>query len=168
MLQCGTSISQFDPAVFFIYEGGVLKGVVAVHVDNFMWSGCKEFEERVVTKLREIFQVGKEESISFKFLGLELKSDKEKIFLSQNQYITYIQPVVLSKLRRQSKDNMLTDIEQKSLRSLIGQILWASSETRPDVAFKACLASILNGSTVQTVLDANKVVQQLITEPVNI
>ena len=34
-----------------------------------MWSGCKEFEERVVTKLREIFQAGKEQSISFKFLG---------------------------------------------------------------------------------------------------
>ena len=27
----------------------------AVHVDDFMRSGCKEFEERVVTKLREIF-----------------------------------------------------------------------------------------------------------------
>ena len=88
MLQCGTSISQFDPAVSFLHENGVLKGVVAVHVDDFMWSGCKEFEERVVMKLREIFQVGKEESISFKFLGLGLKSDKGKMFLSQNQYIT--------------------------------------------------------------------------------
>ena len=64
-----------------------------------MWCGCKEFEERVVTKLREIFQVGK--------------------------------------LRRQNKDDTLTDTEQKSLRSLTGQILWASSHTRPGVAFKA-------------------------------
>ena len=67
---------------------------------------------------------------------------------------------------------MLTDTEQKSLRSLIGQFLWASSQTRPDVAdvaFKAsCLASNLNESTVQTVLDANKVVRQLKAEPVQL
>ena len=96
-----------------------------------MWSGCKEFEERVVTKLREIFQVGK--------------------------------------LRRQNKDDTLTDTEQKSLRSLTGQILWASSHTRPGVAFKAsCLASNLDQSTVQTVLDANKVVRQLKAESVQL
>ena len=71
-------------------------------------------------------QVGKEESISFKFLGLRLKSTEGKIFLSQNQYIADIQPVVLSKLRRQNKDDTLSDAEQQSLRSLTEQILWAS------------------------------------------
>ena len=46
---------SFDLAVFFLHEDGVLTGVVAARVDDFMWSGCKEFEERVVTKLRELF-----------------------------------------------------------------------------------------------------------------
>ena len=102
-------------------------------------------------------------------MGLGLKSDKGKIFLSQNQYIADIQPVVLSKLRRQNKDDTSTDVEQKSLRLLTGQILWASSQTRPDVAFKAsCLASNMNESNVQTVLDTNKVVRQWKTESVQL
>ena len=126
MLQCGTLFSPFDPAVFFLHQDGVLRGAVAVHVGDFMWSGCKEFEERVVMKLREIFQVGKEESISFKFLGLQLKSNKGKVFLCQNQYIADIQPAVLSKLRRQNKDDTLSDTEQKSLRLHTERILWAS------------------------------------------
>ena len=64
-------------------------------------------------KLREIFQIGKGESISFKLLGFGLRSDKGKIFLSQNQYIADItQLTVLSKSRRQNKNDTLTDIEQ--------------------------------------------------------
>ena len=98
MLWCGTLTSQFNPAVIFLHEDGVLKGNVPVHVDDFKWCGCKEFEERVVRKLRQTFQVGKETNISFKFSGLWLKSDKRKILLSQNQHIADIHPDVLSKL----------------------------------------------------------------------
>ena len=137
MLQCETSISQFDPAVFFLRKDGLLQGVVALHADDFRCT--EECEEKVVTKLREICQEGKKESISFKFLvGFGLKSDKAKIFLSQNQYIANIQPAVLSiKSRRQNKRNTLTDTEHKSIRSLIGKSLWASSQTQPYVALKA-------------------------------
>ena len=86
----------------------------------------------------DICHVGKEESISFKFLGFGLKSDKGKIFLSQNQYIANIQFAVLSiKSRRQNKDNTLTNTGQKGFRSHIRQSLWASSQTQPYVALKA-------------------------------
>ena len=93
MLQCETSISQFDP-VFFLRKDGLLQGVVALHADDFRCT--EECEEKVVTKLREICQEGKKES-----------------------------------------DNTLTDTEHKSIRSLIGKSLWASSQTQPYVALKA-------------------------------
>ena len=55
------------------------------------------------------------------------------------------------------------------LRSLVGQILWAANQTRPDISFDACmLAAKLKNARAQDILDANKVVKKVKSETVKL
>ena len=48
------------------------------------------------------------------------------------------------------------------MRSKIGQLLWISSQTRPDISYSTCqLATRLKSGTVKDLLEANKVIPQL-------
>ena len=48
------------------------------------------------------------------------------------------------------------------MRSKIGQLLWISSQTRPDISYSTCqLATRVKRGTVKDLLEAKKVIQQL-------
>ena len=40
--------------------------------------------------------------------------------------------------RKADKNDMLTDIETKKYRTLIGQLSWIACQTRPDLSFDLC------------------------------
>ena len=84
MLSNEWKISEIDPAVFYWHDGEKLNGVIAVHVDDFFWSGSPMFEKTVIAKLHETFKVGKEESVNFKYLGLEMQQHSGSIYLDQS------------------------------------------------------------------------------------
>jgi hypothetical protein len=66
MLTSGADISKVDPAVFFWKHGdGQLRGVLACHVDDFLWGGDKTFENGIINTVRAKFCVGKEKSKLF-------------------------------------------------------------------------------------------------------
>ena len=73
MLELGANISKVDPAVFYwLDEDNNTKGILACHVDDFIWGGNRSFEDEVVTSIRSYFNVGKEETEAFKYLEIEL------------------------------------------------------------------------------------------------
>lgn len=62
---------------FFLWENGDqrVEGVLACHVDDFLWGGSSEFEVRVINEIRNFFLVGKEEGEEnrpFSYVGIEL------------------------------------------------------------------------------------------------
>ena len=62
------------------------------------------------------------------------------------------------------KDSPLTDTskERDLLKSEIGQLLWISSQTRPDISYNTCqLATRLKSGTVKDLVKVKKVIQQL-------
>ena len=60
--------------------------------------------------------------------------------------------------RKADKNDMLTDIETKKYRTLIGQLSWISCQTRPDLPFNLCeLSSVANKAKVSDMIKANKV-----------
>ena len=61
MLKEGLKMSIADPAVFYKYNNGPFEGFLAVHVDDFYWSGTKHFEKTVISRLRSNFQSWKRE-----------------------------------------------------------------------------------------------------------
>ena len=146
----GASVSFVDPAVFYWFEDNELKGVLAVHVDDFIWAGSHEFESKVINRIRSSFLVSTEENGIFKYVGLRLSHGAETIELDQFSYIENILPIVITKARTLQKERLLNQSEVSQLRSLVGQILWAANQTRPDISFDACmLAAKLKNARVR-------------------
>ena len=82
MTELGARTSKVDPAVFYWTDGnGSLKGVLACHVDDFIWGGTEQFEAQVIQKMRAKLNVGKEESIAFRYIGIELQHQNDSILL---------------------------------------------------------------------------------------
>ena len=70
MVKEGLKVSIADPAVFYKYNNGSLEGFLAVHVDDFYWSGTKHFEKTAISRLRSTFKVGKEKSEDFTYVHI--------------------------------------------------------------------------------------------------
>lgn len=166
MMQCGGKVAAVDPAVFYWHDdSGNLQGVLASHVDDFVWGGTSVFEETIVPRIRSAFNVGREEENTFCYVGMEVKTVGSDILLSQNIYAESLQEIEVAKVRYPQRESKLSKEESDRLRSKIGQILWIARQSRPDVMFDACrLASNLNCATVQTLVDANKVVRRIKSE----
>ena len=156
----GVQSSKYDEAVFFWKNEGKLNGVMAVHVDDFLYCGSKEFELKVITVLKTKFLTSKVESETFTHLGLEVKQTEDCITLHQQNYIEEIE--LLSVGKKKEKNELLSDEEFKELRAVVGQLLWVSGQTRPDISFDTCqLSSSLKSATVEDHLRANKTIKKL-------
>lgn len=171
--QCNVHVSKVDPAVFFWRnKTGLVDGVLACHVDDFLWGGTLEFEREVINKIRSTFYVGREdqeENGSFPFVGIEISKCGKNIILQQKSYQNNMQSIPIEKCRQADKSAPINTIEKEQLQSKIGQILWMARQSRPDVIFEASyLASSLKTATVQTLIDANKVIKNLKSENVSL
>ena len=170
MLELGANISKVDPAVFYwLDEDNNTKGILACHVDDFIWGGNQSFEDEVVTSIRSYFNVGKEETEAFKYLGIELEHKKGQIRMNQQKYIDGISFIDISKSRAPMKEAPLNDDERHILRSKIGQILWVAKQSRPDVIFDVCsLAGSLKDAKVEHLILANKIIRKIKSEKVQL
>ena len=164
LLECGGKVSNVDPAIFYWHDTNGLAGILAVHVDDFLWAGSKAFET-IIIRIRKMFNVGKEACNSFKYIGLELSQNDEKIILSQKDYTAMLKVVSVDKNRE--KTSPLSANEQSILRSKVGQLLWLSKQSRPDIAFDVTmLASRLHVGTIEDIMTLNKIIRKVQAENV--
>ena len=172
MDQCGVTKSKVDPAVFYWLNNNEVCGVLACHVDDFLWAGDKCYEESVIQKIRENLLVGQEHTEddgAFAYVGIEIKNVQGSIHLSQKEYINSMKTISLDGKRAMEKESPLTFQEKDELQSKIGQILWVARQSRPDVIFDASkLASEFKDATINTVLQANKIIKHLKSETVEL
>ena len=60
-----------------------------------------------------------------------------------------------------SSDRQLTDIEKKAVRAKVGELLWISLMTRPDLSYDInAISSEASKATVQTAKELNKIVRK--------
>ena len=55
-----------DPAAYYCYNGENLVGVFLMHVDDFIWSGNKWFENTIINNVRRTFKIREESCDIFK------------------------------------------------------------------------------------------------------
>ena len=73
----------------------------------------------------------------------------------------YVDSLELIEEKKDELDRKLTAYEQKVLRGKIGEVLWISLLTRPDLAFDVNkIASKVPDATVKTLLDMNQIVRK--------
>lgn len=171
MTDLGAKMSKVDPAVFYWMDpsGDEVIGVLATHVDDFLWGGTPYFEQNIIGRVRDIFCVGKESSEAFRYIGVDLYCRSENIVLHQENYISSVTPAELNKDRLLFKEACLTEDEKTLLRSKVGQLLWVARHSRPDILFEvSCLAGRVKDATVGDIMEANKIIRKLKADKVRL
>ena len=134
-------ISTYDESFMFLFTQGKLAGIMAVHVDDLMFSGNKSFEEKVIGGLKRKFRLSTEAEVEFCYTGLDIKQTQSGILVSQLGYVDQISKIEIDKSRVNQNMLPINEMEKQQLRTVCGQLLWVSTQTRPDVAYATCFAS---------------------------
>ena len=151
----GMEVSLYDESFLFWRKEGKLHGVMGVHVDDFLNGGSKEFQKKILQPLKEKFTLSMEVEGNFLYTGLEINQKRDCLELSQNAYIHELMNIHISRERANDNKLPITKMEYKELRSVCGQLLWVSSQTRPDIAYQTCVAS--NSTSAATIGDLKNV-----------
>ena len=53
---------------------------------NFLYSSNGQFEWKVVEKLKKRLNIGCEETVKFKYIGVGIRQEKDKVVMSQQHY----------------------------------------------------------------------------------
>ena len=91
LLSIGLVMSKADPALFYYHDNNNLIGMIAIHVDDFLWSGTNDFE--INSKLQKSFMIRKEHQSIFQYLGINLKENDSKITIDQINYAEKLKPI---------------------------------------------------------------------------
>ena len=62
----------------------------------------------------------------FKYIGCEIAHHEQFISLAQNEHSNTISEILIVS-RRMHKNDMINEVEEKQLRTLIGQLNWIAS-----------------------------------------
>ena len=89
MFRLKEQVSKIDPSIELVG----LYGILVVHVDGFLWTGRNKFQKDIISRIRSIFEVGKEATSPFKYIGLNLSQEEICIMLTQKDYISNITEV---------------------------------------------------------------------------
>ena len=148
-----------DGTLFTYVKEGKLHGMIVSHVDDLLIMGDERFEEEVEKKLPDAFQFSKMETKSFKYCGCQITMEENgDIILDQIQYVDLLEEI---EKKYGEEDRKLNAAETKVLRGKIGEVLWLSLMTRPDIAFDVNrIASEVSAATVSTLKDMNKVIKK--------
>ena len=150
----GMKMSIYDEALFYKTDKGTLIGLIAVHVDDFLHVGNERFENTVVSKIKDIFEISQQHDQSFNYLGLEITQTPGGITFTQFNYIDQLVTI--------DGEATVTDIKSK-----IGQLAWVAGQTRPDISFGVCQASVsTKNENNKTVKEINKCIKRLKSERV--
>ena len=81
-----------------------------------------------------------------------------EIFIDQDDFVNKMETFNYS---GKDNDKYVNKHENKSIRKSVGQLAWAATQTRPDIAFDALnLSMYLNKATLCHAKDANKAVKK--------
>ena len=97
---------------------------------------------------------------AFKYVGINLKQTKSLIIVNQDQYVARIKPVNMDCVESSDLNRAATASEKEDFQALVGQLNWAVSLSRLDMAFHCIeLGSIQAKSKLADLKKANKAVK---------
>ena len=161
LLKLGCQQSNLDKAVFRWYEKEELLGVILLHVDDFVFTGNDLFHSKVTEKVVSEFKVGMRKSGAFKYVGLNIRKGSDGITINQNEYVTELQDLDDISFSNKAESAMLNSKKVRLLREISGQLLWISSQTRPDLSFDTLeLSTLRNQATTRTLKRCAKVIKK--------
>ena len=169
LIKLGVEKCPLDNSFFFWHVDGVLEGAICLYVDDFLFTGTQNFIETIINNLVKKFKIGSTGNVNFTYVGLRVNSHTDGITVDQEHYIESINPIPINKERLLEKDSQLNKKELANFRTVIGQLSWVSTHTRPDIAFETCeLGGSVKNAKITDLIKLNKLVVRLKSSHVNI
>ena len=151
--------SLFDEALYYYHVRGKCHGLVGLHVDDFLHGGTAKLAQQIIDKFRDAVIIGNEDITPLKYIGMNVHQDTSEIIVDQSSYLNEVEKC---NINTQDKLRTLNEEEKHLYRSIVGQLNWLATQSRPDIAFNVCkLSAKLNQPIVQDVLDANKTLKKV-------
>ena len=146
-----------DPAAFYCYHNGKLSGIFLMHVDDFLWGGTEWFENSIVGKIRNHFKVREQNCDVFKYIGMNIEQCDTGVAVHQNEYCKTLQAIQINPHRKKDKNLICTNEEKEKYRSLVGQLGWLGTNSRPDLSYDVLeLSCKVSNPKIGDIFDANK------------
>lgn len=126
--------SKYEPTLCYHRDDhGKLDFILAVQVDNYLYSGTPKELTRFESFLQTHFKIGSLERTTFPVLGCELQqSHDHSIQITQQARASGIDTGILTRsVDRSEKDRLATSAEISAYRSVIGQCLYIGRLTNP-------------------------------------
>ena len=163
LIKLGCKCSHLDQAVFTYYNDG-LEGILLSHVDDFLWAGSTDFERRIIQKIKTNFKISSENSLIFRYLGVDIQQCSHGIYISQNKDTQKIEQISIAPNK---DDEPLNEEEKSDLRSAVGSLNWLVLQSRPDLAYDVCdISSNLHSGTTSLLRRTNRVIKNAQFQPV--
>eukprot|EP00435_Cladocopium_sp_Y103_P038988 s374_g10.t1 len=146
-----------------------VRGVLGIHVDDGIGGGDDYFM-KIIGNLRERYSFGAFNIGEFDFCGTRYRQHSDgSIELCQQGYIEKIEPIQVQRHRRKEPQSPVNEQERQCLRQLCGSLQYAAVQTRPDICAKVgLLQSKIPNACIEDLLDANRVLLEAKSHPVNI
>ena len=170
MLNNGGQQTVADPAVFYWHDDEKdTHGCILSYVDDFLWFGNYNFKVNIVDKLCKTFTISKQADSNFNYIGLNLSTLPDgSMALDQQDYCASLEYISIPSSYKQTCSVLpLTKAQRDELQSKIGQLLWLSCQSRPDLCFDVCkLSNHFKNANVNDLIDCNKVIRKAKANPV--
>ena len=152
LLELGCKVSSYEPAMYMYFgqsDSNLLKGLLLTHVDDFLrGTGDSEFDEHILTPLKERFLFGQEDDHDFKYIGMHVVKEGSAIVTDQDHYIDSIDVPDWSP-SGSDLDELLNEYDQSEFRSIVGRIGWVAKSSRPDLSYDNLVLSLKVGKASQ-------------------
>ena len=144
-----------DKGLFYVFKDGVLIGMVALHVDDFLHAGTTYFSDHIMPKVLADFKVGKAESRQFMYTGYYINQHHDHIAVDQLKYVENVKIPEIDVKKLTDKKREMTQDELTILRQITGMINWAARATRPELSFQTIdLSTKFKGGKVEDLIAA--------------
>ena len=100
----GLTKSKYYDAMFFYKpnKNQQCEGIIVIHVDEFLYGGSSHFE-KVTNEVHRKFIVGSDCDISFKYVGIDINTDRVSLTVDQQSYIVGIEERSITNRKDKSK-----------------------------------------------------------------
>ena len=155
----GWQLSALDSAMWFLWEGSKLEGILISHVDDLLLAGGPRAHHTLQLLGAEL-GFGSTSTGTITYCGKKIEQAEDfSVKVSMEEYHSNLQQVRINPLRKKNPEATLMPGEQRQLRALLGSLQWLVAQVRFDLQFQL---STLQGAsqTIETLIRANALVRK--------
>ena len=133
----GWEESRLEPALFYLRDGGRLRGVLVTHVDDLEGGVEEAYMQRAFAKSALSLEFATNHVRDFIFRGREVKQQPDgHIDVSMRNYAMSMKKISIDRQRAKQLESSLTLQEKELFNSCAGELGWLSRQLRCDLAFE--------------------------------